>query len=71
MAGKGDTQRPRQISAEEFDHRWNVAFGARPCKVALYGPDPSLDCYCVQEEGHAGEHVCGCGTAWSNLGDPR
>lgn len=28
MCGKGDKQRPRQISRREYDLRWALAFGA-------------------------------------------
>ena len=30
MNGKGDKQRPSQVSAEQFDENWDRAFGKQP-----------------------------------------
>lgn len=71
--GKGDTQRPRQIGAEEYNARWNATFGKNQCEAVVYGnwASDTSPCICSLPNGHGGEHVCGCGNAWSNLGDPK
>jgi hypothetical protein len=68
MAGKGDNRRPQQISKEEFDLRWSHTFS---CGATLENSYDNEQCICVEPRDHKGEHVCGCGNAWWNLGDPE
>lgn len=41
--GKGDTQRPRNISNEEYSNRWDAIFGATKEKEQKQDQAPVVD----------------------------
>jgi hypothetical protein len=43
-------------------------YSPNACYISTHGADADLH-VCELDDGHENEHVCCCGTAWTNLGE--